>query len=103
MRISDWSSDVCSSDLDRSVQRLAVDRYARFHSGLFRLAAVRDRANGCVVAHARDRTGEHAGPRPAWAGGSARAGHARAGLLSWIAVARKIGRASWRERVCTDV
>src|SRR3546814_12399599 len=36
MRISDWSSDVCSSDLDRaaSIEHLAVDRHlvARAHA-----------------------------------------------------------------------
>src|SRR3546814_10820103 len=74
MRISDWSSDVCSSDLN--IWR-AQDV---FHGDV-------DGGAGCARPDRRGRS-----PRPQHAGASARKDHGD-----------EIGRASCRERVCQYV
>src|SRR3546814_17358134 len=96
MRISDWSSDVCSSDLPPVGERLA--RVVELRGGLGRgqaakqhdefLAAVaRDMA--MIVRNPRQRVGD-------------RLDHAVARLVpvEVVALLDKIGRASCRERVC---
>src|SRR3546814_12120700 len=99
MRISDWSSDVCSSDLRAAVGRLAVDDallhpFEQQRAGDFIIeilvkpgdeAANLGTAGGGAVDHrlALDRFLEVFGDR--------------------IAVDQQIGRASCRERVCQYV
>src|SRR3546814_2178669 len=92
MRISDWSSDVCSSDLE---ERLA-DGHARLFQRSVRteqqrphLSAqgVRDRRHGLSVSPAF---------RNMFVTGSV--DHS-----DWSDVVLQIGRASCRERVCSDV
>src|SRR3546814_19231953 len=95
MRISDWSSDVCSSDLldvaDRGADRV-------------RLESATDHLDLGQLGHSgsgRSVRGGHGG-----VGGVVLAG--RAVRLVALAVRRpssllQIGRASWREGVCTYV
>src|SRR3546814_988562 len=78
MRISDWSSDVCSSDLNGSLQRRRKDPFR--HIPLPRLcltltSSLRRKGAGCKKISCRGRRG------------------------FWF----KIGRASCRERVCQYV
>src|SRR3546814_21097881 len=103
MRISDWSSDVCSSDLDIAWQRQGLVRRAdaRWIEGF----AVRGRLSGEIVAvPARIADPVIVGDVDGRLGHSANfvriadhyrpIGHARG---------RKIDRASWRERGCQYV
>src|SRR3546814_11953920 len=107
MRISDWSSDVCSSDLIALVlqpvvrvgQRLAVQRH--FVRALFRDRGGggqgRGRAGqGWVFLFGEQRGGERRG-RYDKRGGNCRQKHPNS------AHQKTIGRASCRERVCQYV
>src|SRR3546814_9179196 len=70
MRISDWSSDVCSSDLDRDAVRLAEGRTApqpsaaAFDTGLYQPDGFRTEMAcqtnqlGCIVTTPRERSEE---------------------------------------------
>src|SRR3546814_20913477 len=101
MRISDWSSDVCSSDLGKIV----IGEHGA--GGKFRQKSER------FTLHCRD----HAVPTSDWASFArfcrhrimplqrVRDGAANLGDISKVvlASASKIGRASWRERVCQYV
>src|SRR3546814_11447299 len=106
MRISDWSSDVCSSDLRRIV--LAGDRHL----------AVDDRHGGHPVFPALNALalfGQVIGDGSVPAGGRSAGAETRnlAGAavelpvridnMLRIHIGRKIGRATWRERECKDV
>src|SRR3546814_17259190 len=68
MRISDWSSDVCSSDLDRSIHRLREQPRAvaaEFHSEAG--GADQHPARGQGISDAETvagRRGQHGGPGP---------------------------------------
>src|SRR3546814_3957304 len=98
MRISDWSSDVCSSDL-RRIARTLSGRNAQLYPGAAR------RPSGAWAMRQR--------PTPAlFAIGGNRAlralefGLALPGieqLIDAIAIGVQIGRASCRERVCQYV
>src|SRR3546814_16453236 len=84
MRISDWSSDVCSSDLD--------------DAGIAGLAALGYPALAC--SHPSARIGH---PQDAWDNGTVSAVNAAAEaarLRSGMTVQAEDGRASCRERVC---
>src|SRR3546814_14541253 len=89
MRISDWSSDVCSSDLDDAERGgggatgQSGDRYPRALSGA---DAGAQRINPCVIANGAKQS---------------RAVYAGAGLPRRLRL--QIGRASCRERVCQYV
>src|SRR3546814_15036829 len=89
MRISDWSSDVCSSDLDHPVRRESQRGADRLHG------ADRDRRGGDQAVR-----GELNGAAAISSGGGvwiralSPSGERYAGLR-----AREIGRASCRERV----
>src|SRR3546814_20611128 len=95
MRISDWSSDVCSSDLRADVVRAAVlvlqvvgvlPHVQAQDRGVARADALHERAVQVGAALDRELAGlVHAKPRPA------------------AAEAGKIGRASCRERECQFV
>src|SRR3546814_16081445 len=94
MRISDWSSDVCSSDLSTSLPEL-VTSIAAFRMGSSGLAVGNlfgSNAVNMVVFLAMDLAHRHA---PIFA--NLHPGHRISGLLAVIV---KIGRASCRERVC---
>src|SRR3546814_19890412 len=80
MRISDWSSDVCSSDL------ISDD----LHVGMGMRRKPGTSGDGVVVPHP-DRAPTHAGGIII-----IREGEMMAGVKP-----AKIGRASWRERVCS--
>src|SRR3546814_8093183 len=90
MRISDWSSDVCSSDLQPHHQRLQPDQ------AVLKAKELR-----------KDRQHEQVGLGIEQAGQHALAESRRTGALPsvWLQVAERgeIGRASWRERVCQYV
>src|SRR3546814_1763987 len=87
MRISDWSSDVCSSDLDRTS--------SDFPAGSFPPERVRTRPAGSGGGDAHD------GPVPGDQAGAS----GRPAVLSHGRLLRdvQIGRASCRERVCQSV
>src|SRR3546814_6389779 len=98
MRISDWSSDVCSSDLD--ISRLRRRKYfqpgiiGRIIQWVFRVKCI-SRLSGrivkltiSIVISDKQRPSEK--PR-------------LAGLIHLIVAPREIGRASGRERVVQDV
>src|SRR3546814_13745236 len=122
MRISDWSSDVCSSDLfpaapvadcvvaDRLLREPGLRTMGRPpRPGRLRGLDVQGRDGGCCIPGA-PRDGDEAG-RPA---GGEQAGEARIlastpllflmlFLLMLAGRRLEIGRASCRERVCHDV
>src|SRR3546814_13130472 len=103
MRISDWSSDVCSSDLHGQAQvpavpiglGFAIDRNRTEAAALGGTEHARQRAFSLaqgevkLVAHG-------ANPRVVGQGRLRMAQRRGAGRA-------EIGRASWRERVCQDV
>src|SRR3546814_10966744 len=108
MRIGDWSSDVCSSDLGACLAVLARQRVARngacdqaLQQGA--LGAYRCRhepASASVFLVHRWWAGRHAG--------SSMPGIGRLSATPFTVVSRlqppaEIGRASWRERVCPYV
>src|SRR3546814_5379933 len=82
MRISDWSSDVCSSDLDRRDEVLRSAGAVRF---FFTRRAVRARTRAILLSAAL----------VAFGGGAAAQDFDRA--------VHQIGRASCRDRVCQYV
>src|SRR3546814_16339466 len=63
MRISDWSSDVCSSDLGRRVRLTGIDMLSRL-PGLPR--AVRQETAMSAVSEPRDLAAATAAPRHDW-------------------------------------
>src|SRR3546814_11501209 len=106
MRISDWSSDVCSSDLrDRGMRRLEM-RVAMFRLLVFALQAVDlgDQLAGILVgidalvggAGMRLQAMHHRG---AGAAALVRVDHLHLGRLADTRQPRTIGSASWRARV----
>src|SRR3546814_4782105 len=90
MRISDWSSDVCSSDLTCP-----------------RLQFARSETRACGVGSSRTSAGMQsadAGVRPmALIGVSSVAASGPSGSTDWERADGQIGRASCRERVCQYV
>src|SRR3546814_10991292 len=106
MRISDWSSDVCSSDLDLDRQILGAEQEIAAHRGAVRIAI--------GIAHRRGDArrqfiGEIDAARPEILV-QVRKGNARrtaaAGPVVDELVAdgvAEIGRASWWDRVCQYV
>src|SRR3546814_5366056 len=92
MRISDWSSDVCSSDLT-SVVVIAVPAILR-RAG--RVVGARASGDAAVIDEFRHRQGGRAG--------AVEHLHEAAGAEdSRCAVRCKIGSAACRERVCQEV
>src|SRR3546814_4150292 len=85
MRISDWSSDVCSSDLPRRL-------IGRLAHALFEPFALDEAGADAVDAHFGP---EHAGEAERQA--------VQRGFRGHISQRREIGRASCRERVCQYV
>src|SRR3546814_14767477 len=108
MRISDWSSDVCSSDLLRSTPNmLETDAGSPGRPGTRPGILRRGRAEILAEDHAeggdafiadfiRDARHRFAHPQP-------RAGRFEPRLLAPDRAAQQLGRASWGERVCRDV
>src|SRR3546814_14815137 len=97
MRISDWSSDVCSSDLQPLADALAA--LCRLHEQVFEVQARLGEERRIVVEVQREAC------RLALAFGNQRLGirpHAEQ-MRAQIGLGREIGRASWRERVCQYV
>src|SRR3546814_1601197 len=96
MRISDWSSDVCSSDLIGRSNGTDVER-ARAATGIARLH------RGLAVVHRNQRA------QPRQPGQASRAGYGFVGSLhprrrqGLFRQAHEIGRESIRERVCQYV
>src|SRR3546814_11638564 len=92
MRISDWSSDVCSSDLDQAIAGLlhdTIEDCGAEHETMIRVQFGDAVAN--IVKDCTDGTAE----------GKACHTDPEARRRDWIE--RKIGRASCRERVCQYV
>src|SRR3546814_9079945 len=115
VRFSDWSSDVCSSDLDRGV--VSLDRPGDlFHDrGLARLRRRHDQA-ALALTDRRDEVDDprrHVGRVIGPLEGELLVGEERGQVLEAVAVAGllrvdavdrvEIGRASCRERVCQYV
>src|SRR3546814_15595067 len=121
MRISDWSSDVCSSDLARERTARAANVGGSLHAARGEAAAgfVQD-----VVDHAADLVADQLGNEALFldtriaiahrlpAAADQRHGEelvegdkagAQAVVYVVIVVGDKIGRATWRERVCQYV
>src|SRR3546814_11551770 len=105
MRISDWSSDVCSSDLALMIVRVLVRR-ASFAIGAAMLASsslaqsTADASSPAPIGNPADWFPADAYPPAAKASGAA----GRTGFAVDIdAKGREIGRASCRERVCQVV
>src|SRR3546814_20160538 len=82
MRISDWSSDVCSSDLDRTPDQDVPDPEA-----------------GREAERQRDRQPEHGAGEGDRGGDVALANQRDLVVHGEAGVQHEIGRASWRERV----
>src|SRR3546814_15744410 len=116
MRISDWSSDVCSSDLDQRIELVAQHRAADLDHGEARRVELREAlevlADLLRAAHARKQAddglaglavGLHGGSGDC-ASASCRSGFSRELLIYRPLMERarggKIGRRSCRERVC---
>src|SRR3546814_4915597 len=93
MRISDWSSDVCSSDLDRQI--FGLHAHSAEHVGPTGCVSTPHETAPVVVIHDHRVFGEFVGGIVA---PDVTARTADRGIL-----ARKIGRASCRERVCQYV
>src|SRR3546814_14805659 len=101
MRISDWSSDVCSSDLDHSGRTVTND-------SLVPTPFMPSAAHGAVYRGTRWRRDEApcfaaAESAPRYDRCAIIRGERGAGHLMEIRSCREIGRASWRERVCQYV
>src|SRR3546814_4556743 len=99
MRISDWSSDVCSSDLSlaqelSSVERLVNIRGIEEKEGRVLPLALKRANAGLGAARYRLRNLETS---------LAAAQSTLAFVLGLPAGVQEIGRASWRERVCEYV
>src|SRR3546814_2932215 len=98
MRISDWSSDVCSSDLDIAGLKVLLNQYEEDGSAawVYTLALIayreQDPHGSAIVQEAWD-SNPHV---PAMLAGLKRLTPSRDGYI-------KIGRASCRERVCQYV
>src|SRR3546814_6776173 len=94
MRISDWSSDVCSSDLDTGLLIVAGGNELRSgaHRGMAKLAARLARDGFPVFRFDRRGVGDSEGEN----GGFLSSGPDIAEAVA----AFQIGRASCRERVC---
>src|SRR3546814_8659413 len=97
MRISDWSSDVCSSDLARHLQPAAMPALQQVHDHLAGLrewtpAAIHDALDSCAKALGLG-LGKVAQPLRV----------AITGTQVSPSIDHKIGRASCRERVCQYV
>src|SRR3546814_4420338 len=88
MRISDWSSDVCSSDLEIARLIISRDRLARKHG--VSQNTIGEITTAIALAYEMGRNGQGYADLPG-------ATHA-AGIVDW-----EIGRASCRERVCQYV
>src|SRR3546814_10934033 len=101
MRISDWSSDVCSSDLTREVKSDCIALFGRFGSD--RKSSILICSRRLAVA-ANDQT-EGRNIEIDITHGVKRVGAARIEKVLRIRIAgrREIGRASCRERVCQYV
>src|SRR3546814_14805483 len=105
MRISDWSSDVCSSDLTARLGDLVGGQGTRRRRHLDRLADLRGRVGGKAdldlgIARYRARDARQRGLEIVE---GRRCGHFESALTSFEAGRKKIGRASCRERVCEYV
>src|SRR3546814_18669187 len=107
MRISDWSSDVCSSDLRRAVGSLRLHRHDA-ESAFERRALSADRLKADDTDIRRWRNAELS-PRKAvpWSGTAEWPALREPGRQSTRrdqrAAAKENGRASCRERVCQSV
>src|SRR3546814_10164143 len=104
MRISDWSSDVCSSDLgfvDVNQNSLQHVRY----SNVFSLGDVCSAPNSKTAAAVRKQAPVVVrNLLRTMAGGAVEAGYdGYASCPLTTAYGKEIGRASWRERVCQYV
>src|SRR3546814_5494041 len=100
MRISDWSSDVCSSDLHRGF-RLMEPLHVLGFAGVAALLVMSPGPNGVLIAKTVPTSGRAAGFANV-AGFVAGVGE-RIGLGLEARAVAEIGRASCRERVCQYV
>src|SRR3546814_5935823 len=101
MRISDWSSDVCSSDLEEGIGQIGARRANRSDKGRKR-ADVKQRTaapSDVAVARAEALVGALDGTSRHRLVGQ----HAPFGIGSRARRINEIGRASCRERVCQYV
>src|SRR3546814_3461893 len=100
MRISDWSSDVCSAELNAWLGRRDTDRSVGRRCGLCR------RIRACRRARHRERAAASArcARQGAWRRPDQISGEAyRLWLWLWLWLWTQIGRAACRERVCQYV
>src|SRR3546814_17175796 len=102
MRISDWSSDVCSSDLAHHGGSTGEIQHLRVGRGRARQAHDPTRRRPHAARDDRTRTdgGEHGRAPPRRGPPGDRVRSVQRGQRGGVArSARKIGRASWRDRV----
>src|SRR3546814_16461228 len=103
MRISDWSSDVCSSDLDARLERREPEHRRRAAEETLdprrRIIIFLERKGPRVAEPAREHGRRRLMPRR----GEQIGGRAGAAVEEFIAAADQIGRASCRERGCQYV
>src|SRR3546814_1084376 len=96
MRISDWSSDVCSSDL---IHQLRGDRPPSLDPMMALVAADMNEVNSAIL----DRMQSEVPLIPELAGHLIAGGGKRMRPMLTLACGKQIGRASCRERVCQYV
>src|SRR3546814_20971981 len=98
MRISDWSSDVCSSDLDQNREILAAVEATKIVGQSPKLFAIFDIATEENIAR-----GVAVAEEGAFVVGQKQAVQAKNSGYHRASTSIEIGRATWRERVCTSV
>src|SRR3546814_9810696 len=97
MRISDWSSDVCSSDLLSIEERCSIARLHEDGQSIRQIAAALDRQPLTIAREVKRNSGAKVGYQPAYA-------QAQANARRWTGTrlerddALQIGRAACRER-----
>src|SRR3546814_18016242 len=99
MRISDWSSDVCSSDL-----QVLGGPPAPMRDGLIEIPVLNVDASAGFGAIAESETAHtRFGLDERWLARLTRAKSASLSIIHVLGDSMEIGRASWRERVCAYV
>src|SRR3546814_6321250 len=91
MRISDWSSDVCSSDLLDYKGRAFLVEHRKFGIGVFGRGTDEDERDAAEIVKLIRKAVKTAAPCFEWLASEA------------VKTSNKIGRASCRERVCQYV
>src|SRR3546814_11866288 len=107
MRISDWSSDVCSSDIARAmlpkVGRVIQSREAKIAGDLAEAQSAQTRASEAQTVQAATLAKAREEAQGIVGAATARMQEESAARLAVLDEDLEIGRASWRERVRQNV